>query len=181
MKSLSDTELITRFNRGEVSAFEELVRRYQDRIFNLCRYMVVDDDEARDAAQDAFIKACGALKSYRPQAGFYTWLYRIAVNTCLDYRKRLRIKPAEDEEIIENLPSSDPSPEQLCESRETGRLIQAALGKLHEKLRTAIVLRELEGLSYEEIADVLDTSVGTVKSRISRAREELRGILRKKI
>ncbi len=181
MTSRSDPELITRFKQGEISAFEELVRRYQDRVYNLCRYMVVDEDDARDAAQDTFIKACKGLKSYRPEAGFYTWLYRIAVNTCLDCKKQRRIRPAEDEAMIENVLSSDPSPEQLCESKETGRLIQAALAGLQEKLRTAIVLRELEELSYEEIADVLDVSVGTVKSRISRAREELRRLLRKRI
>ncbi len=181
MGSSSDTELIRRFNQGEAAAFGELVRRYQDRVYNLCRYMIVDADEARDAAQDTFIKACNALKAYRPDAGFYTWLYRIAVNTCLDHRKRRRIEPADDEGIIENVSSPDPSPEQLYEAKETGMLIQAALARLQEKHRTAIILREVEGLSYEEIADVLDTSVGTVKSRISRAREELRRILRKKI
>ena len=181
MAFADDGDLITRFKGGDVSGFEELVRKYQDRIYNLCRYMIQDAHDAQDAAQDVFLKAHQNLKGFKPDASLYTWLYRIAVNTCLDYKKKSRPEQAEDESVIDDLTSTDASPEQRYQSKEIGQAIQAALQKLPEHLRAAIVLKEIEELSYEEIAAVLDTSLGTVKSRISRAREELRELLRKKV
>ena len=180
MAFADDGDLITRFKDGDLSAFEELVRKYQDRIYNLCRYMIQDAHDAQDAAQDVFLKAYENLKAFKPDASLYTWLYRIAVNTCLDYKKKSRPEQAEDESVIDDLASTEPSPEQRYQSKEIGQAIQAALQKLPEQLRAAIVLKEIEELSYEEIAEALDTSSGTVKSRISRAREELRRLLRKK-
>ena len=176
-----DVDSIKRFKRGEPSAFEEIVRRHQDRIYNLCRYMLQDSRDAQDAAQDAFVKAYTSLKGFKPDASLYTWLYRIAVNTCLDYKRKSRPEQAEDESVIDDLASTEPSPEQRYQSKEIGQSIQLALQKLPESLRTAIVLKEIEELSYEEIAAVLDTSLGTVKSRISRAREDLRRLLQKKV
>jgi RNA polymerase sigma-70 factor, ECF subfamily len=178
--AFDDKDLIQRFKSGNVSAFEELLRRYQDRVYNLCRHMVDDRDDARDAAQDVFIKAFRALKSYKPDAGFYTWIYRIAVNTCLDFKKKRQVPPL-DVELMDSFPSGGPFPEEVYESKEAGRIIEAALQRLPKKLRAAIVLREMEGLSYEETASVLGISTGTVKSRIARAREQLRGFLQKKI
>ena len=140
----NDKDLIERFKTGNVSAFEELMRRYQDRVYNLCRHMTEDVDDARDVAQEVFIKAYGALKSYKPDAGFYTWLYRIAVNTCLDFKRKRRVPPLDDEPA-ESLSSGGPSPEELYESKETGRIIDAALQSLPRKLRAVIVLREMEG------------------------------------
>ncbi|HVN98295.1 MAG TPA: sigma-70 family RNA polymerase sigma factor [Syntrophorhabdaceae bacterium] len=180
MKARNDPDLIERLKRSDRKAFEQLVHEYQDRVYNLCRYMLKDAEEAQDAAQDVFIKAYRKLVALEPDASFlYAWLYRIAVNTCLDYNKRSYPKPLEDETFVENVASPDPSPEHLYQSKETGGLIHAALAKLPQKLRAAIVLKEIEALSYEEIAETLDTSIGTVKSRISRAREELRRYLRK--
>ena len=153
---------------------------YKERVYNLCRYIINDTHDAQDAAQDVFIKAYRGLKAYNSDAGFYTWLYRIAVNTCLDYNKRSRPEALE-ESFVETVPSPNPSPERLLQSKETGRLIRSALRKLPEKLKTAIVLKEIEELSYEEIAEVLTTSVGTVKSRISRARVELRRLLKNQV
>jgi RNA polymerase sigma-70 factor, ECF subfamily len=176
-----DRELVTDCKDGDHAAFEQLVLKYQDRIYNLCRHMIQDAGDAQDAAQDAFLKAYAALKNFDPEASLYTWLYRIAVNTCLDYNKKSRPEPFEEESTIEDLPSAQPSPERLYQSKETGRLIDAALRKLPDKLRAAIVLKEIEGLLYDEIAEVLHTSVGTVKSRISRARDELRRLLQKKV
>ncbi len=181
MNCPDDKDLVTRSQRGDRPAFEQLVLKYQNRIYNLCRYMIHDAGDAQDAAQDVFIKAYGNLKGYRPDSSIYTWLYRIAVNTCLDYSKKSRPEPFENESTVDNLPSAQPSPERLYQSKETGRVIQAALQKLPTKLRAALVLKEIEEFSYEEIADTLDTSVGTVKSRISRAREELRRLLRTKV
>ena len=170
-----------RFQNSDILAFEELIRRYQDRVYNLCRYMVRDPQDAQDAAQDVFLKAYKGLKDFRPDASLYTWLYRIAVNTCLDYKRKARRDALKNEPLPEDLPSTEPFPAELYESRENTEAIQVALQKLPEKLRAPIVLREIDGLSYEEIAEVLHTSMGTVKSRISRARGELRRILHRKL
>lgn len=170
-----------RFQDSDLKAFEELIRKYQDRVYNLCRYMVRDPQDAQDAAQDVFLKAYRGIREFRPEASLYTWLYRIAVNTCLDYKRKARRDALKNEPLPEDLPSTDPFPAELYESRENTEAIQAALQKLPQKLRAPIVLREIDGLSYEEIAEVLHASVGTVKSRISRGREELRRILIRKL
>jgi RNA polymerase sigma-70 factor (ECF subfamily) len=181
MTLADDVDSIKRFKNGDPSTFEEIVRRHQDRIYNLCRYMLQDTQDAQDAAQDVFVKAYAGLKAFKPDASLSTWLYRIAVNTCLDHKKKSRLEPLDSESLIEDLASAEPSPERLYESKEISRAVQGALQKLPENLRAAIVLKEIEELSYEEIAAVLDTALGTVKSRISRAREELRRLLRKKV
>lgn len=177
-----DLQILKRFNNGDISASEELVLKYQDRIYNLCRYMLGNTHDAEDAAQDTFIKAYQNLNNFRPEASFYTWLYRIAVNTCLDYKRRpffeSLFKKSEGEEFIDEPPSDRPSPEKLYESKQLGLALRNSLGKLSLKLRTVIILKEIEGLSYDEIADILEVSIGTVKSRISRAREELKKLLK---
>lgn len=179
-----ELSIIDRFKEGEESAFEELLLKYQDRIYNLCRHMLGNSSDAEDAAQDTFIKAHQKLKDFKPEASLYTWLYRIAVNTCLDYKKRpffesLFMKSDEGEEYIAEAVSKEPTPEKLYESKQLRLVLCKSIGKLSLKLRTAIILKEIEGLSYEEIAEVLDVSVGTVKSRISRAREELKALMKK--
>jgi RNA polymerase sigma-70 factor, ECF subfamily len=179
-----EATLIDSFKKGEQTAFEELVLRYQDRIYNLCRHMLGNTHDAQDAAQDSFLKAYQKLKDFKPEASLYTWLYRITVNTCLDYRKRpffesLFVKSDDDEEHIQESVSEEPSPEKLYESKQLGLALHKSLGRLSLKLRTVIILKEIEGLSYEEIADILQISIGTVKSRISRAREELKLRLKK--
>jgi len=173
-----EIDLIERFKKGDSSVFETIVRKYQDRIYNLCRYMLEDSREAQDAAQDAFIKAYQGLKGFRPESTLYTWLYRITVNTCLDYRKKSRREATRYEPLNENLPLDQPLTEQLYAAKEIQAHIQLALQKLPKKLSAVIVLREIEALSYEEIAVVLQVSIGTVKSRIARARERLRLLLR---
>ncbi len=174
-----DKVLIDRFKKGDSLAFEELVHQYQDRIYNLCRYMLRDTRNAQDAAQDAFLKAYKGLKDFRPDSSLYTWIYRIAVTTCLDYKRKSRRESLRNEPLTEDLPSDERSPHQVYESRKVTESIQAALEKLPKKLSTVIVLREIEELSYEEIAEVLQISIGTVKSRIARSREQLRRILLK--
>jgi RNA polymerase sigma-70 factor, ECF subfamily len=181
MTSSDDIDLIQRCKTGDKGAFEDLLRKYQDRIYNLCRYVLQDKEDARDAAQDVFFKFYGGLKAYRPDSSLYTWLYRVTVNTCLDYNKKSRPDTFEEESAVDDLPSRRPSPEQLYQSKETGRTIETALRRLPEKLRVVIVLKEIEGLSYEEIAEAIQTSIGTVKSRISRAREELKRLLQNKV
>jgi RNA polymerase sigma-70 factor, ECF subfamily len=154
--------------------FEEFVRKNEDRIFNLCLYMLGNSLDAQDAAQDTFIKAYKGMKDFRPEASLYTWVYRIAVNTCLDHRRKSRYDPLKGDVLSEQLQSDGLSPEGHYHSKKAAEALQTALKKLPGKLRSAIVLKEIEGLSYEEIALVFDISLGTVKSRISRAREELR-------
>jgi len=182
-KNSDDLDLINRFKGGEETAFEGIVIKYQDRLYNLCRHMLADPHDADDAAQETFIKAYKNLKSFRPEASLYTWLYRIAVNTCIDHKRKpffesLFKKSSEGEEFVIEQQSDLPSPERLYESKQTGVAIKLALNKLSDKLRTVIVLKEMESLSYEEISDVLDISIGTVKSRISRARDELKELLK---
>lgn len=173
-----DLPLIERFKGGDQSVFGELVLKYQDRIYNLCRHMLGNSHEAEDAAQDTFLKAYQKLKDFKPEASLYTWLYRIAVNTCLDYKKRpffdSLLKKAGGDEFVDEAASDWPSPEKLYESKQIGLALHNSIGKLPSKLRAAIVLKEIEGLSYEKIADILEISIGTVKSRISRARDELK-------
>ncbi len=178
MQTPDDLPLITRFKNGDETAFDEIVLAYQDRIYGLCRRLLGNAHDAEDAAQDTFVKAFQNLPKFQPQASLYTWLYRIAVNTCLDYRRKpffdsLFRRTREGEELQYDLPTGEPSPERLAESRQMEQALWKSLAKLSQKLRMVIVLKELEGLSYEEISDVLDISLGTVKSRISRAREEL--------
>lgn len=173
-----DLALITRFRNGDQSAFEEIVLASQDRIYNVCRRMLGNAHDAEDAAQDVFLKAYQAISRFEPGASLATWLYRIAVNTCIDYKRKpffesLFKRSDEGEEIMIDPPSEQPSPERLVESKQIEQTLQKSLGKLSDKLRTAIILKEIEGLSYEEIAEVLEISMGTVKSRIARAREEL--------
>ena len=176
--------LIEKFKAGDTSAFAGLVHLYQDRIYNLCRHLLGHAQNAEDAAQDTFIKAYRNLKGFTPDASLYTWLYRIAINTCLDYQKRpffesLFKRSAEGEEFLAVDPTHEFSPERLYESKQTGQMVQACLKRLSPKLRAVIVLKELEGLSYEEIAVVMEISLGTVKSRMSRARQELTALIKK--
>jgi RNA polymerase sigma-70 factor (ECF subfamily) len=179
MNSIDESDLIKQIKKGDPSAFEAIVRKYEDKIYNLCRYMLRDPEDAQDAAQDVFLKAYRALKDFRPDSSLYPWIYRIAVTTCIDYRRKSRREALRTEPLTEDLPSVEPIPEQRYQSGEISDSLQLALQKLPEKLRGAIVLREIEELSYEEIAQVLHTSPGTVKSRISRAREQLRHLLKK--
>ena len=179
-----ELSIIDRFKKGEEAAFEELVLKYQDRIYNLCRHMLGNTSDAEDAAQDTLLKAYQKLKDFRPEASLYTWLYRIAVNTCLDYKKKpffesLFKSSEKDEQYLIEQPSDAPSPERLYASKQIGYVLQKSLRYLSPKLRTVIILKEIEGLSYEEMAEVLDISAGTVKSRISRARDELKKSLKK--
>jgi RNA polymerase sigma-70 factor (ECF subfamily) len=185
MPELSDDlNIINRFKNGDVSAFEVVVLKYQNRIYNLCRHMLGNAQDAEDAAQDSFIKAYRNLRNFTPDSSLYTWLYRIAVNTCLDYKKRpffesLFKSSDEGEEFIALDLPDELSPERLYESKQIGQALQMALKKLSPKLRTVIILKEMEGLSYEEISQVMDISMGTVKSRISRARDELKVLMKK--
>ena len=179
-----DLSLINRFKAGDISAFEEILLRHQDKIYNLCRRMLGNSHDAEDAAQDVFLKAYQNLNRFKPESSLHTWLFRIAVNTCIDYKRKpffesLFKTSTEGDVFVIERPADSPSPDRLYESKQIDDAIQLALSRLSAKLRVVIVLKEIEGLPYEEIAEVLDVSIGTVKSRISRAREELKEFLKK--
>jgi RNA polymerase sigma-70 factor (ECF subfamily) len=180
----ADHDLIESFKKGDTSVFGEIVLRYQDKIYNLCRHMLGNAADAEDAAQDVFLKAYQSLPKFQPDASLYTWLYRIATNTCIDYKRKpifesLFGDSGEGERLVHDRASDAPSPEKLYQAKEIDKALQMCLGKLSPKLRAIIVLKEVEQLSYEEMAGTLDISIGTVKSRIARAREELQKCMKK--
>jgi RNA polymerase sigma-70 factor (ECF subfamily) len=184
VRTTDDLNLIERFKTGDTSAFGEIVSKYQDKVYNLCRHMLRNAYDAEDAAQEVFLKACQALPKFQPEASLYTWLYRIATNTCIDYKKKpifesLFGDSGEGERLVHDRASDAPSPEKLYQSKQIDQALQEGLGKLSPKLRAIIILKEVEELSYEEIADTLEISMGTVKSRIARAREELQKLMQK--
>jgi RNA polymerase sigma-70 factor (ECF subfamily) len=177
----SDLELVRRAQRNERGAFDLLVLKYQHKVIKLVARLLRDPSEAEDVAQEAFVKAYRALGSFRGDSAFYTWLYRIAVNTArnaiasrqrrpLDYEAEL--SESEQLNLASRLRDSD-TPEATALSEEIRVTVNEAIEQLPEDLRTAIVLREVEGLSYEEIAAAMDCPVGTVRSRIFRAREAI--------
>lgn len=178
---ISDTQLVERVQRGDRTAFDLLVTKYQHKVFKLVSRLISNPAEAEDVAQEAFIKAYRALKSFRGDSAFYTWLYRIAINTAknaLVSRSRrpvdftLDTQDPEQYELHARLKESD-TPEGMLLTEEIRVTVQAAMQELPDDLRTAITLRELEGLSYEEIAAAMECPVGTVRSRIFRAREAI--------
>jgi len=181
----SDAQLVARTLAGDDRAFELLVLKYQRRIQRLIARMVRDVDLVEDIAQESFIRAYRALHQFRGDAQFYTWLYRIAVNTAkktlLDLKHdplltEAALRPAgDDDETFQpgNEPIAEETPESLLAAREIAAAVQAALEALPEDLRQAVTLREIEGLSYEDIAAVMACPIGTVRSRIFRAREAI--------
>lgn len=177
----SDLELVKRAQRGERGAFDLLVLRYQHKVVKLVARLLRDPAEAEDVAQEAFVKAYRALGSFRGDSAFYTWLYRIAVNTArnsiasrqrrpLDYEADLS---ESEQSVVESRMRHSDTPEAAALSEEIRATVNRAVEELPEDLRTAIILREVEGLSYEEIAAAMDCPVGTVRSRIFRARESI--------
>ena len=176
-----DEDLVLRVQRGDKSAFDFLVIKYQHKIIQLVNRYVKDPSEAQDVAQEAFIKAYRALGNFRGDSAFYTWLYRIAINTAKNYLVSRSRRSSDyqvdiqDAEAIENAPQLQgmETPERLLLNQEIIDTIKTAIDKLPEEMRTAITLREFEGMSYEEIAEAMDCPVGTVRSRIFRAREAI--------
>ncbi len=169
-----ERDLITRSCAGDLEAFESLVRAHQDRIYNLAYRLTGNREDATDAAQEAFIRAYRALPRFRRDAAFSTWLYRIATNAALDLvRRRPAVPPVE---LTADYRAPD-NPEVEAQRRETHRRIHAALGHLPPEYRAAVVLRDLQGLDYEEIAHILQVPIGTVRSRLSRGRGALRAEL----
>lgn len=186
LERLPEAGLISRLRARELDAFEELVAEFERPVFSLCLRLLGDAEEARDAAQETFLKVYRGLGSFRGEAGLKTWIYRIAINQAMNQRRWWRRRHRDDtisleltrgqgETTLGNLlPGGAASPEVQAISSERERSITRALGEIKPEYRIALVLREIEELSYVEIAQTLSISIGTVKSRIARGREELR-------
>jgi len=177
--SYTDKELVKRVQQGDKKSFDLLVLKYQNRIIKLVSRYVREQSDAMDIAQEAFLKAYRALPNFRGDSAFYTWLYRIAINTAKNHIVSMSRRPPEahlenadgDAIALEELQPDIDNPEHLLLADEIKETILTAMNKLPEDLRVAITLREVEGLTYEEIAEAMDCPIGTVRSRIFRARE----------
>jgi RNA polymerase sigma-70 factor (ECF subfamily) len=179
----SEAHLIERARKGELDAFNHLVERYERPLYNLCLRMLSSPQSAEDATQEAFISAFRSLKSFR-DGSFKSWLFRIGSNACYDELRKQKSRPwrsldapaGEDERTIE-VPDGDMTPEESAENVELGDVLKEAIASLPPDQRLAIILRDVQELDYEEIAEVTNTNLGTVKSRINRARSKLRDVL----
>ncbi|MDQ7780219.1 MAG: sigma-70 family RNA polymerase sigma factor [Planctomycetota bacterium] len=183
----SDASLIERCRRGDADAFCSLVARYQDRIYNIVYRMVGNRDDAADLCQESFIKAFRAIGSFETRSSFVTWMYRIAANTCISFHRSRAGKAVQvhtsDSDLdfvggsAEHERSSASDPTDRAAERERTDTVQKAILSLDPESRAVVVLRDIDGKSYEEIADMLDLPIGTVRSRLHRARMELKSRL----
>jgi RNA polymerase sigma-70 factor (ECF subfamily) len=187
--AVEDEGLIARIQAGERYAFEELVNKYHSSVYNLALRLSNDREDARDATQDTFLKVYNNIDRFRGASQLRTWIYRITVNQVANqqrwWRRRRRektvsldINDPDETSLSQKLPASGQTPEQRALAAEQRKMIITALEKLKFDFRVTVILRDIEGLSYEEIAETLEVSVGTVKSRIARGREELRELLK---
>lgn len=181
---MTDEKLLLRqIIAGDSDAFAQLVEAYQKPVYSLCLRMVSNPTDAEDLAQEAFVKAWRGLQSYKFESSFSTWLYRLTGNVCIDFLRKQKRKTvisltASEEDTPElDIPDPEPLPEEQVLHKEKQQAVSAAMEQLQESERLVLTLRVVEELSYEQIAEVMDIKVGTVKSRIARARERLRKIL----
>ena len=183
MNDLQEQHWIDDAREGDQEAFAQLVRRYEKRVFALAGRMCRNPEDAAEAAQEAFLSVWQGLRFYRGDASFSTWLYRLVSNACIDLLRREGRHQAaagpslNDEELGVDVPDSAPNPHEAAEQKELRVLIEEGLQSLSPEHRQVLVLREIHQLSYDEIADTLELDVGTVKSRISRGRRQLRKFL----
>jgi RNA polymerase sigma-70 factor (ECF subfamily) len=178
--------LVSKAKAGDVAAFEQLIEAYQKKVYNLALRMTGNQEDAADLAQEAFIRVFRSISGFKEQSSFSTWIYRITTNVCLDeIRKRKNRKVIsidedihmDDGEMKRQIVSDDPLPDEMAERAELRNIVNDAINSLPEDQKVVITLRDLNGLSYEEIAQVLGIPGGTVKSRINRARQALRNVL----
>ncbi|MHB9038023.1 MAG: sigma-70 family RNA polymerase sigma factor [Armatimonadota bacterium] len=189
MNGITDQVVVERVLNGDMDAFSILVNKYQDRIYSAVLNYVLNRDDAVDVTQEAFVKAYSKLKTFNSGSAFYTWLYRIAVNASIDFLRKRKSRQADsldDDKYTETgfePVSHDVStdPEKVVVRGEQVHMLRKAIGLLSDKLRSALILHDVEGLSQEEVAAILKVPVGTVKSRVSRARAELKYLLGKQM
>ena len=178
---MTEKELVRAAAGGDESAFSELVRIYENKAYHLALRMVSNPEDAYDVAQDAFLAAWRGLPSFRGESGFSTWLYRLVSNAAIDHLRRTKHQRGnvslDDEELNLDTPDDSPTPQEAAEENDLKQAVAAGLRELSDDHRTVLVMREVQELSYEEIAESLQLDLGTVKSRISRARTHLRKIL----
>jgi len=183
----ADADLVRQAQAGDAHAFDRLVTRYRGKVYGMCYHLTQNDQDAWDLSQDSFIKAWRALPSFKGDSSFYTWIYRIAHNTTYDWlrKKRIQGEGEFDDEVQRNIapgaeavPHGESRPDDALRNQELGTRIQQAIAQLTGDHRTVILLREVEGLSYEEIAQVMDSSTGTVMSRLFYARKKLQELLK---
>lgn len=185
MRTLQDELLIRRAQHGDADAFEQLLLEHQKNVYNLCYRMAGNPDDAMDLSQETFLRAWRCLDQYQFASAFSTWLYRLCSNICIDFlRKRRRhqtvpltFEDADGEEQTYAVPDAQPLPEEQVELKLTHETLAAAMAQLLPEHRAVLQLRVVNEMSYEQIADVLDIQIGTVKSRLSRARNQLKKIL----
>ena len=182
MRGLTDEEIIKRMKRGDRNAFNELVKGYESKVVNAAFGMLSNREDAYDAAQEVFIRIYKSIGAFKGQSSLTTWIYRITVNICNDaLRKRQRTAQtvsingeSDDENPVMELQDTSPTPEEAAESNEAQKAVREAIGDLSEEYRQIITLCDLQGLSYDEAAQILQCPTGTVKSRLNRARNSLR-------
>ncbi|MDX1733014.1 MAG: RNA polymerase sigma factor RpoE [Halioglobus sp.] len=185
----TDQQLVARVQKGDSRAFDLLVLKYQHKIFGLISRYVRDADEVQDVAQEAFIKAYKALPRFRGDSAFYTWLYRIAINTAKNHLVARSRRPPGSDVDIEDAEYYEgggalrdmENPENALFGRELKEVVDRSISNLPDDLRAAVTLREFDGLSYEDIAEIMDCPVGTVRSRIFRAREAIDAQVRRQL
>jgi RNA polymerase sigma factor RpoE len=181
-----ESELVRRARQGDLAAYDELVRRYQERIYATVYHMTSNHEDANDLAQEAFIKAYQALKSFKGGSSFYTWVYRIAVNKTINFLKQRRNRTSmslddldfnaeHDPDLVALI--SDKTPRREVNLTELQERLNAAMQKLSEPHRMVVTLHDVQGLSHEEIAEIMDCNIGTVRSRLFYARQQLQGFL----
>ena len=178
---MDENFLIERAAGGDESSFRILLERYKNKIFALCFRYLGNYEDAEDAAQETVIKIYRALPGFSHRSAFSTWVYRVVTNTCLDSHRRKRVRKTESLDALSeagwNTPDTDQGPEAAAENSNLRNVLSASLNQLPFEIRSAVVLRDVQGFSYEEISDILQINIGTVKSRISRGREKLREML----
>jgi len=185
--SPTDLQLIEQVRQGDSRAFDELVRRYQDRLVHSLEHVFGSREDALDVAQQAFVLAWRKLSSFRGDAGFYSWLYRIARNVAISSARRQHLSSSSLDHMHEAAgfepadQNQDSAPEHAMDQAEQVRLVQEALKKISDEFRQPLVLKEIDGFSYEQIAEILDIPLGTVRSRIFRGRQELIERLQRKM
>ena len=185
---MSEPEYIKACKEGDMNAFSVLVTNYENKILNHCYRMLGNVTDAEDATQEVFVKVFRFIKSYSEQSSFSTWIYKIASNVCLDFIRKnrrhtkdtvsLHQKNAEGEEFLLSVQDEGPSPYDETRKKEAKRKLDEALQKLSDDQRQVVILRDVEGFSYEEIARVTGSAPGTVKSRLNRARQNLQELLK---
>lgn len=182
-----DLELVKLAQAGRISAFDLLVTRYRNKVYGMCYHLVQNEQDAWDLAQEAFLKAWKALPRFKGDASFYTWIYRIAHNSSYDFlRKKKMVSDGEFQDEKRNsiaagaqaVPQNQLQPDQALKNAELGKRIEQALALLSPEHRTVVMLREIEGLTYEEIAQVMESTTGTVMSRLFYARKKLQELLK---